>query len=620
MFEKLLPQNAEPLQKQHPRLCERIHHLLQVQPQAHSIVEPLHHETGALLRIRPNHHQASPRGNEGWLHGPIDSFGDFKQRVATIDWRAVSTIVQLGAGWGHTARYLHHHYWKAQLQGDRLRRMIVVEPDVHLWLEALAQEDWSRLLWDSTVWFALGVPFDRLHEHSEVAAYPLALWDPHTLVIAGTEQSVDERIAQQRFETWIRAVTPQASSAVAQTLPESVAVKRQKKIETLLFLSPFHLGFQRRIAAVLEEMGIKVHIAGYDDTSIALYKPWIWLEYIRQLRPDGIVLLNHTSRSLYGHDWLSAVDVPILSWYFDNPQGQPIFPMAHPGSAYITTAKPCRDREIVCCYDRAYLPWLKEQGYESVYQLPVGTGFYPEMARRCPPIRSALSYLGSMVYEVHDLAREFILPESPETGRRLTAMVDEIERSPGRPVYEFLERVVLPDNPLGYSATIRFLEEWTTHRRRMRYLRAVKLLGLEIYGELFWTLPGLAGELTECYRGGPLDYATQTPGLYAHSEISLNINHAQTCQGVSSRVFDVIASGGFVLTDGREAIAEYFEPGRDAACFDTEEELTDLIQYYRKHPSERETMTQRGWMKIRERWTYRHTLSRMLELLQGEGM
>jgi hypothetical protein len=72
-------------------------------------------------------------------------------------------------------------------------------------------------------------------------------------------------------------------------------------------------------------------------------------------------------------------------------------------------------------------------------------------------------------------------------------------------------------------------------------------------------------------------------GIYQSSRINLNISSLQFDTAVNNRVFDVIFSGGFVLTDRRNELENIF-PFFHEISYETPEELNEKINYW-SHPS-----------------------------------
>ena len=80
-----------------------------------------------------------------------------------------------------------------------------------------------------------------------------------------------------------------------------------------------------------------------------------------------------------------------------------------------------------------------------------------------------------------------------------------------------------------------------------------------------------------------VSYQAEMPKIFASSKINLNFTIPNIENGIPLRVFDVLAAGGFLLTDYREELCHQFENGVDFVIF---EGIPDLIQkagYYLSH-------------------------------------
>ena len=63
---------------------------------------------------------------------------------------------------------------------------------------------------------------------------------------------------------------------------------------------------------------------------------------------------------------------------------------------------------------------------------------------------------------------------------------------------------------------------------------------------------------------------------------------------ITSRTFHIPASGGFMLHERTQELAQFFTEGTDVACFDGADELAKKIRYYLDHPDERELLRRQG--------------------------
>ena len=101
---------------------------------------------------------------------------------------------------------------------------------------------------------------------------------------------------------------------------------------------------------------------------------------------------------------------------------------------------------------------------------------------------------------------------------------------------------------------------------------------------------------------------------YRSSKIVLGHNSGMRDLALNSSVRDylVMASGGFLLTEGYTGIEEYF-PGM-CGVYRSKEECLEKIGYYLDHPEEREAMVQKAYQVVRTRHRY---LDRIKEVVDG---
>lgn len=109
-----------------------------------------------------------------------------------------------------------------------------------------------------------------------------------------------------------------------------------------------------------------------------------------------------------------------------------------------------------------------------------------------------------------------------------------------------------------------------------------------------------------------VDYYGQMPKVFALSEINLNVSLKTIRTGMPLRVFDVISSGGFLLTNYQSELEEYFDPGRELAVYSDMEEMYALAQYYLGHPKEREETARRGYQRICREYTFQKALKKIM--------
>lgn len=123
------------------------------------------------------------------------------------------------------------------------------------------------------------------------------------------------------------------------------------------------------------------------------------------------------------------------------------------------------------------------------------------------------------------------------------------------------------------------------------------------------------GELPELnpYHHGTVDYHTQMPLVFAGSKINLNISLRSIHSGIPLRVLDIMACGGFVLSNWQPEIAENFEEGVEIVTFDSLDDCLHKIEYYLTHEEERKRIARNGCRKVQERFSYQIGLEKLFK-------
>jgi len=85
---------------------------------------------------------------------------------------------------------------------------------------------------------------------------------------------------------------------------------------------------------------------------------------------------------------------------------------------------------------------------------------------------------------------------------------------------------------------------------------------------------------------------------------------------VSSRLFEIAAAGGFLLTDRCDGLDRHFDPRSEMATYGSVEELHDKVGHYLTHPGERTLMAQLARKRALECHTYERRAEEMLPVLR----
>lgn len=113
---------------------------------------------------------------------------------------------------------------------------------------------------------------------------------------------------------------------------------------------------------------------------------------------------------------------------------------------------------------------------------------------------------------------------------------------------------------------------------------------------------------------GYADYYTQMPAIFRKSRINLNISLCTIQTGIPLRILDIMACGGFVITNAQPELFEYFDVGSDLVVYDDMKDMVMKVMYYLKHEEERIRIAENGYRKVREKFSFEDRIKTMLEI------
>ncbi len=166
------------------------------------------------------------------------------------------------------------------------------------------------------------------------------------------------------------------------------------------------------------------------------------------------------------------------------------------------------------------------------------------------------------------------------------------------------------DDRNRYSCDIVFAG--TYYPRRARLVNRLKKAGLKlrIYGD-YWNLlwmskgakPAISGpEMVKSFNAAKI-----VLNVHADSDVAYKVN---------TRTFEATGCGSFVLTDRTYGVDDYFDVGKELACYSNEQELVELAKYYLDSDKEREEVSLHGQERTYREHTYGLRLTQVLDALK----
>lgn len=336
-------------------------------------------------------------------------------------------------------------------------------------------------------------------------------------------------------------------------------------------------------------------------------------------------------------------NVRYISWTCDTP----LLSMLHFSVNYPTN--------YIFTFDRAEYKNLKKQGLPHIYYLPLAGMENVSDTRQLPPSHETasrenrkispedclpapdylydISFVGSLYeknrYEEMCLA----LPEKlqgyidaiVEAGRHFSGGDFISGMLTGEILSEVSRYVSVQGDTLSEEALRIHFETGVVSYKIAADTRAdaLWLLSQNHEVDLFTSTPPTDSTIVELSAleklsiHPPVEYQREMPEIFQRSKINLNFTIPNITDGIPLRVFDVLSSGGFLLTDCRDALFELFEDGRELVAFHGMSDLLQKTDYYLSHPQERERIARNGMEKVRSLHCYDKRLTEILGKLEG---
>lgn len=110
---------------------------------------------------------------------------------------------------------------------------------------------------------------------------------------------------------------------------------------------------------------------------------------------------------------------------------------------------------------------------------------------------------------------------------------------------------------------------------------------------------------------------TEMPLIFHYSKINLNITAKSIRTGLPLRIYDILACGGFLITNYQAELTNYFVPGTDLEYYTSEDDLLSKVEYYLAHEKDRQEIAHNGLQKMIQFHNYPERLLQMISLAYG---
>ena len=329
-----------------------------------------------------------------------------------------------------------------------------------------------------------------------------------------------------------------------------------------------------------------------------------------------------------------AAGIVYVSWIYDCP-------------LYTLMSKTVRNEcNRIFCFDRIMSERIRRWGGGNVWHFPVGSMFDGDKITggnenagengiavvNEPEYRYDISFVGN--FYQGEKNRLLHAEPSEYTGGFLQALIgtqkevygsnfvaDALSEDVIREIIELCDlrlgdSYLQDDRQLVADAVNMLISNWEREEAILQLSEVLKDSG--IYIDLFTgAVPDLITDAASIRMNGTVSYETQMPKIFRNSRINLNITSKSIESGISQRVIDILACGGFCLTNYQPEIAEFFADGEELVMYTSMADLVQKVIYYLEHDRERVLIAANGQKAVSERgWTLKQRTEGILRMLE----
>ncbi len=270
----------------------------------------------------------------------------------------------------------------------------------------------------------------------------------------------------------------------------------------------------------------------------------------------------------------------------------------------------------VFCFDRIQAQQYIDKGFDTVFHLPLGVNAkrygamsFTEDIRQ--QYKADISFVGSLyegqyspIAEICDEYSKGYLEGIIEAQRLLYGayILDDVIDE------QLVDDINNHFKELQRDTQFRLSKEQLIHVIDQEISRRERIIMLNLLGRRYDThLYSLQDyqQLGGVKVHGGVDYLTQMPAVFNSSKINLNITVKGIQSGVPLRAMDIMASGGFLLSNYQPELLEYFGYDEHMVTYESMEDAIAKCDFYLKN----EELRRKIAMNARENVLENHSMT-----------
>ena len=308
-------------------------------------------------------------------------------------------------------------------------------------------------------------------------------------------------------------------------------------------------------------------------------------------------------------------DIKYIAWCYDNP--------LNVENIEDTLNNPVN---YVFLFDKIQFWNYVQKGFETVYHLPLGVNRsrflnFKLQKSDYKKYNAEVSFVGNL-YEsrVHEL----LAPMNEYTKGYLKSLMNLQSQVYGYYLFdeliteEVIENVNSQYIALNPDTKFKVSKAALAFAMASEVTRNERLILLNLCGRRYDTRlysydkSDLIKDVINC---GSVDYVTEMPKVFACSKINLNPTLRMIQTGIPLRAFDIMASGGFLMSNYQEELMEYFENEEDMVIYESIEDALDKIKFYLSHEELRSKIAENGRRKTLEEHSLQECMEKILNVV-----
>lgn len=308
--------------------------------------------------------------------------------------------------------------------------------------------------------------------------------------------------------------------------------------------------------------------------------------------------------------------MPYVSWIYDCPQ-------------YTLYSKTLSNSyNYIFCFDRIFAERLKAMGALNCFHFPLAAEDMTEKVSQLQALHGDkyncdVSFVGNLYNEKKNRLRQAKLSEhTAGYGEGLICAQLNVYG------YNFIRDALTEEisEEIAERCNLALGDEYIQDKEQL----VADTIGMEVTGRerelvlktvsavapvTLYTASKLPSSLQQCkLRVKPFaDYETEVPLIFHNSKININVTSKTIESGIPQRVFDILACGGFCITNYQPEIAEYFADGQELVMYTSMEDLADKVRYYLEHEEERKQIVKNGRVAVMQKFLLKNKLREMIE-------